>query len=81
MATAPFELCGLLNLAGTDAGRAGADAAASAIDQRVYSLQIDVPAALCDVVGVADAATELRAFATNFAYSSHKTKISQYLKY
>ena len=66
----------LLNFAIADARRAHADTLASALYQRAHALQIDVPAALGDVMSVADAVTELRPATTYFANLCHKTEIS-----
>jgi hypothetical protein len=66
----------LLDFAVTDAGRAHADALSGAFDHCPHRLQIDVPAALGHIVGVADAAAELRPASTDIANSCHKTEIS-----
>jgi hypothetical protein len=73
---AAAKLRGLFYFVGSDAGSANAQTAARAINQGMNSLQVQVPAALGNIVSVADPATELRAAATDFAYFSHKTKIS-----
>lgn len=61
----------LLHFAGADAGGARANAPAGAIHQCVDCLQIQIPAALRDIVGVADAVAELRTAATNFTHLRH----------
>jgi len=70
------DLRDLLNFAGTDAGRTDSHAPARAIHQGANGLQIQVPAALGYIMGVADAIAELRAAATYFTNSCHKTEIS-----
>ncbi len=70
------ELRYLLDFAVPDARRADPDTLASALDQSAYRLKIDIPAALGDVVRVADAVPKLRAAVTNFANLCHKTEIS-----
>jgi hypothetical protein len=62
---------GLLDFAVTNAGSTNAQAFASAFDNCMNGLQIQVPATFRDVVGVADAMTELRsttAYFTNFGH-------------
>ena len=54
-----------------NAGSANAYSLTSAIHQRVNRLEIEVPTALCHVVGVADAISELRSPATDFTDSCH----------
>ena len=58
-----------------DAGCADAHALACALDDGVDSLQIQVPTPLRDVVGVADAMTELRPTATDFTDFCHKNTL------
>ena len=41
----------------------------------VNGAQVDIPAALADVVGVADGVTELRTLAADIAYSCHNSRI------
>jgi hypothetical protein len=68
-------LSGLLDFTGAEAGSAHPQTASSAIHQGAYALQVHIPAALRDIVRVADPASELRTLATHIAYSSH-TSIS-----
>jgi hypothetical protein len=77
-ASSGFEegLRDLLNLTGPDARRADTEAFTGAVDQSPHGLQVHVPAAFGDIVGVADAVSELRTAATNFAYFRHSTEIS-----
>ena len=67
-------LRGFLDFARADAGSANAHTLGSAIDQRVNRLQIQIPAAFTDIVGVADSVPKLRAAAAHFANSCHITK-------
>jgi hypothetical protein len=62
----------LLNFAVTDTRGTDANAAASAIHQRANGLQIHIPAALRNVMGVADSIAELRALTTNCANLCHR---------
>ena len=61
-----------LDFAAADAGRAGANALVGALDHRMYGLEIQVPAPLRYIVGVADLVTELRSAATYITNSCHK---------
>ena len=61
----------LLNLAGFDAGCADAQALAGAVDHRADTLQVQIPAALRDIMGVADPMTELGPTAADFTNSCH----------
>jgi hypothetical protein len=70
------RLSDLLDFAGTDARRANAKAAAGAVHQRANRLQVQVPTALRQIVGVADAVTELGTAATDLANFCHKTEFS-----
>jgi hypothetical protein len=65
-----------LDFAASDAGRAHTQALGSAFDHRANRLQIEVPAALGHVVGVADAVAELRPTTADITYSRHWMKIS-----
>jgi len=65
-------LRGLLNFTGTNARSARTYAPAGAIDYRADRLQIQVPAPLCDVVGVTDAVAELRSTSAYIANFCHK---------
>jgi hypothetical protein len=60
-----------LNFAAADAGRADAQALGGAFDYGSNRLQVQVPAALGHVVGVADAVPELWAATANVTYSRH----------
>jgi hypothetical protein len=68
------RLSDFLNFAGADAGCANANSAASPVYQRANRLQIDVPAPLGHVVGVADPIAELRAPSADLTNSCHKNK-------
>ena len=57
-----------LNLAVADAGRAHANALTATLNEGVHSLQIQIPAALGHIVGVADAMPELRSATAHFTY-------------
>ena len=61
-----------LNFAAADAGSADAKAFAGPIYKSVDRLQIQIPAALGDIVGVTDTMPELRPAATDFTNFSHK---------
>jgi hypothetical protein len=74
------SLCGFLDLARANAGRAYAQALGSAVDQCVDRLQIQIPPALADVMSVADAVAKLRAAPAYIANSCHGTKISSKLR-
>ena len=54
------ELGDFLNFAVPDARRADPDPLAGALDKGAHRLKIDIPAALGDVVSVADAVAKLR---------------------
>jgi hypothetical protein len=69
-------LGGFLDFTGANAGCADADAAADAVHQRSHRLQIQVPTAIGDIVGVAYAVSELGASTANFTNSCHETEIS-----
>ncbi len=60
-----------MDFAVANAGSAGAEAFVGPGDDGAYSLQIDVPATVGHVMGVADLVSELRTFATNFTNSCH----------
>jgi hypothetical protein len=66
----------LLDFAVPNARGADPEPLAGAVDEGPNGLQVHVPAAFGDIVGVADAVPELGAAATNFAYFRHKTEIS-----
>jgi hypothetical protein len=63
---------GFLNLARTNARRANPQTPACAIYQRAHLLQVQIPAALGDIVGMTDAVPELRTSAAYLANSCHK---------
>jgi hypothetical protein len=63
-------LC-LNDFAAAQAGCADANALGRSFDPGPNRAQVDVPAALGHVVGVADPVTELRPFAANLAYLCH----------
>jgi hypothetical protein len=60
-----------LNLATTVAGRANAKPLGGTFDNGSHRLQVQIPAALGDIVGVADLIAELGTTATHFANSCH----------
>jgi len=64
-------LGGFLNFAVFDARGAHADALGRARDHRMDGLQVDVPAPLGDIVGVADAVSEFRTAHTKFTHFRH----------
>lgn len=68
----------LLNLPRSNTRRTYADAAAGAIYDRAHGLQVQVPAALGNVMRVADTVSELRPAATHFTNSCHKSKVYQF---
>jgi hypothetical protein len=74
----PFVLCGepllgLNDFAAAQAGRADADALSLTVHFGVHGTQIDVPAPLRDVMGVADAVSRLRLLAADFTLLCHWT--------
>jgi len=64
-----------LYFAGAYAGGADAQAPVGAVYDRANGLQIEIPAALGNIVGVTDAVAELRPATAYFTNSCHKTKI------
>jgi len=68
---ARLRLRRLLNFAALDARRADAKALGSALDHCVYGLQVQIPAPLGDIVGVADAVSKPRAALTDFTHFRH----------
>jgi len=60
------------DLAALDAAGADANPLGIAVDQRLHRLQVDVPTAAGDVVGVGDVIAELRPFAADIAYLCHE---------
>ena len=62
---------GLNDFAAAQAGGADADTLARALHFGVHRAQIDVPAPLGHVVGVADVIPKLRPFAADFANLCH----------
>jgi hypothetical protein len=71
-----MTLRGFLDLTRADAGCAYAQTLGSAVDYCVDRLQIQIPAALADIMGVTDAVAKLRAAPAHIANSCHVTKIS-----
>jgi hypothetical protein len=63
---------GLLNFPASQARRAHADPLAAALNLGVDRAQIDVPAPLGHVVGVADVISKLRPLAADFTYLCHE---------
>jgi hypothetical protein len=72
-------LSGFLNLAVANAGCADANALVSAMDNGSDRLQVQIPAALGDIVGVADLIAELGTPATHIANSCHYENLLNYL--
>jgi len=70
------ELRDFLDLTVPNARGADPHPFAGAFDQGADRLEIDIPAALGDVMSVADAVAELRPATTYFANLCHKTEIS-----
>ena len=64
-------LLSLNNFTAAQAGCAHADPLARTLHFGVHRAQIDVPAPLGHVVGVADVISKLRPFAADFAYLCH----------
>src|ERR1700691_830648 len=73
-------LRGFLNFARADAGRTHAQPLGSAVDHRVDRLQIQIPAALADIMGVADAVAKPRTAAAYITHLCHVTGISSRLR-
>ncbi len=63
------------DFAAAQAGSADADVLGGGSHLSVNGAQVDIPAALADVVGVADGVTELRTLAADIAYSCHNSRI------
>src|SRR5262249_35852953 len=59
-----------------DAGGAHAEPLPGTVHQRPHRLQVDVPAALCQVMGMADPVAELGPAPAYFTYFRHKTELS-----
>ena len=66
-------MLGFHDFTATQAGRADADPLSLTIHFRVHRTQINVPAPLGDVVGVADAVSRLRLLAADIALLCHWT--------
>jgi hypothetical protein len=60
-----------LDFPAADAGGAHSQLAGAAIDARMHRAQVDVPASLAHVVGVADGISGLRPLAAHIANSCH----------
>src|ERR1041384_515466 len=67
-------LSGLLDLAAANAGGANAQTARGAFHQRANGVQIQIPAALGNIMSVADAVPESRPAAAQFANLSHENR-------
>ena len=65
-----------LNFAVPNARRADLEPFASALDEGAHRLQVDIPAALGDVMSVADTVAKLRPATAYCANLCHKTRIS-----
>ena len=61
-----------MDFAVADTRRADADALAGTLDQRMNRLQVQIPAAVADIVGVTDAVSELGPTAADFTNFCHK---------
>src|SRR5579872_2431318 len=70
----------LLHFTGSDTGRTDAQALTSAVHQGSHRLEVEVPAAISDIVGVADAVAKLGSAAANFTNLCHKTEISRMIR-
>jgi hypothetical protein len=70
------KLAGFDDLAGLQAGGADAQTAVTPANASANRLEVGIPAALGQIVGVADTVTELRTFATDIANSGHFEKTS-----
>ncbi len=66
-----------LDFPGPDATGARPDALGLAVDDRSDALEVGVPAPVRLIIGVADVVPKDGAFATDFAYSSHRSLHSQ----
>jgi len=64
-----------LHLAAANTGRADAEPFASTVHQRVYRLQIDIPATVAHIVGVTDLMPKLWPTLTDFTNSCHKNTL------
>lgn len=64
-----------LHLAGANAGRADPNPLSGAVDKRMHRLQIQVPAALTDIMGMTDAMPELRSPTADLTGLCHKTHL------
>ena len=73
---ARVSLGSLLDFAAPNACGADTHTLRTALDQRSNGLQIDIPATLRHVVGMADAVAELRPAMADFTFFCHKTEIS-----
>ena len=62
----------LLDLTAANTGRADANALAGPVDNGMDGLQIQIPAALGDVMGMTDTMPELRTATADFTNFSHK---------
>lgn len=67
---------GLLYFTAANAGRADTDTLTRSSYQSMDILQIDVPAAIRNVMGVADAVPKLGTFATYFTDFCHRTHLA-----
>src|SRR6266852_433898 len=67
----PTGLRCLFDLAVANAGRADANPLGGALDDGPHRLQVQIPAALGDIVGVTDLVAELGTAATHIANSCH----------
>jgi hypothetical protein len=61
-----------LDFSGTNASGADTKCFVDAIHQGAHPAQIGIPAALSDVVGVADPVAKVGGLSANFAFTSHK---------
>jgi hypothetical protein len=66
-----WRVLGLNDFAAAQAGRADADPFSLSVDLGMHWTQVDVPAPLGHVVGVADAVSRLRLLAADFTLLCH----------
>jgi hypothetical protein len=64
-----------LNLAAANAGCANAKPFARTVHERMNPLKIQIPTALTDIMGMADAIPELRSTAAHFTNFCHKNTL------
>ena len=72
-----YRLASLDDLAGLDAGGADPQALGGAAHQGAHALDVGIPPALGDVVGVGDIVPELGLLTANFALTRHGNLTNQ----